>query len=45
MLVSKMLHPLVPALIVPEINELLEHYGTVLTRNGRNAAVRGTAAS
>jgi hypothetical protein len=44
MLIAEVLHPLVPSLVVPEVDELLEQNGSVLTGNRGNASVRSAQA-
>jgi hypothetical protein len=42
MLIAEVLHPLVPALVVSEVDELLEQHRPVLAGNGGNGSVRST---
>ena len=43
--ISEVLHALIPALLVPEVDQLFEQHGTVLTGDRRYRAIRGTAAT
>src|SRR6185312_2494962 len=43
--ISEVLHALIPALLVPEIDQLFEQHRTVLTGDRRYGAIRGTAAA